>query len=372
MVGRKLNLVVKIGTAALSRADGTPDPVLLGGIVTELAALKKGGHNVVLVSSGAVGTGRGLIKGRMNLRNCDRVAERQILASLGQAKLMTLYQELLAPHGFLAAQILLTKQDFRNHDHHKHMTHLFAALREQSHILPIINENDSVTLDELMFTDNDELAGLLAALFAADRLIILSHIDGVYDRPPDEPGSQIISTIDWQDKKGVPGSTKGKSTTGRGGMASKLAIAKKMAGLGIRTHIAAAKEAEVLARLLRDETVGTTSLPLPGKRNTVKRWLASEVASAPASVTANDGLASIIRKPGQAVSLLPVGLTRVKGEFGKGDLVQVVDEKGKLLALGVARYDADALRQSLGKKQQPVFIHYDQLHCVNDDKFKSP
>ena len=366
MAAKKLNLVVKIGTAALSLPDGTPDPVLLGSLVAELAALKRDGHNVVLVTSGAVGTGRGLIKNKMRLHNCDRVAERQILASLGQARLMALYQELLAPHGFLAAQVLLTKQDFRTHSHHKHMSRLFAALREQSHILPVINENDSVTLDELMFTDNDELAGLLAALFNADRLIILSHVAGVYDRPPDEAGAAIIPLIDWQQKKGVPGQPKGKSTTGRGGMSSKLNIARKMAALGIRTHIASAHEPDVVTRILRDEPVGTAVAPLPGKRNTVKRWLASEVSAAPATVTANEGLAAMLRKPGQAISLLPVGLTGMKGEFGKGDLVQVVDEKGKMLALGVARYDAAALKYALGKKQQPVFIHYDQLHCVSD------
>jgi glutamate 5-kinase len=149
-------------------------------------------------------------------------------------------------------------------------------------------------------------------------------------------------------------------------MASKLNIARKMAALGIRMHIASAHEPDVVNRILRDEPVGTAIAPLPGKRNTVKRWLASEVSAAPAAVTANEGLAAMMRKPGQAISLLPVGLSAVKGEFGKGDLVQVVDEKGKMLALGVARYDAAALKQALGKKQQPVFIHYDQLHCVSD------
>ncbi|MEJ0063957.1 MAG: hypothetical protein WDO70_12425 [Alphaproteobacteria bacterium] len=181
-----------------------------------------------------------------------RLAERQILAALGQPRLMTLYQDLLAPHGIIPAQILLTKQDFRTRDHHKNIAHLFAMLHGQPHILPVVNENDSVAITELMFTDNDELAGLLAAMLNADRLIILSNIAGVYDCPPDEPGAAVIPVIDWQEKKSAV--TVGKSKTGRGGMASKLGIAKKMAMLGIRTHIASAREPEIIGRIMRDET----------------------------------------------------------------------------------------------------------------------
>jgi glutamate 5-kinase len=374
MNASRMHLVIKIGTAALSGSDGAPDEALLDALAAQIAALKKAGHYVILVSSGAVGVGRSLAKnfhasepgGKSTLKSCDEVATRQILAALGQAQLMTIYQAKLAPHGIAAAQILLTKQDFRTRDHHKHMAHLFGALAKQAHILPIINENDSVTANELMFSDNDELAGLLAAMIGADRLIILSHIAGVYDRAPDEPGARVIPLIDWQAKKGVPGEVKGKSSSGRGGMQSKLGIARKMASLGIRTHIASAREDSIIARLLADEPVGTAVAPRPDKRNAVKRWLASETALAPASVTANECLAAKMRDGSQAISLLPVGLTGVQGEFGKGDLVKVVDDAGNTLALGVARYNDDALRRALGKKQQPVFIHYDQLHRVGE------
>ena len=359
----KLNLIIKIGTAALGAADGMPDRALLGALVGEIAALKKASHNIILVSSGAVGTGRAMSKNTA-LRHCGPVVERQILASLGQAKLMSLYQDLLTPHGLLVSQILLTKQDFRSRTHHKHITHLFAALQMQPHILPIINENDSVTVDELMFTDNDELAGLLAAMMKADRLMILSHIAGVYDRAPDEEDTKIIPLIDWVKKTGLPATTKGKSQTGRGGMTSKLAIARKMAMLGIQTHIVSAREKNVITRLLADEVIGTCSAPLPGKRNAVKRWLASEVSSTPAKITANKCLGEMMRKEGQAFSLLPVGLVKIAGTFSKGDMVQIIDESGEPLALGIARCDATSLRSMLGKKRQPVFIHYDQLHRV--------
>jgi glutamate 5-kinase len=134
--------------------------------------------------------------------------------------------------------------------------------------------------------------------------------------------------------------------------------------LGIRTHIASAREKNIITRILGDEEIGTTIAPMPGKRNAVKRWLASEINLATASVTANANLANIIRNKDQTASLLPVGLTAVRGTFDKGDLVQVMDETGEMLALGVARYDASTLRKVLGKKQQPVFIHYDQLHRV--------
>jgi glutamate 5-kinase len=367
-MSKVLTLVIKIGTAALGAADGMPDARLLGGLVAEIAALKQAGHQVILVSSGAVGTGRALVKKQQALQHCDPVAERQILASLGQARLMTLYQELLTPLGLLASQVLLTKQDFRTRVHHKHMEHLFAALRQQPRILPIVNENDSVTVDELMFTDNDELAGLLAAMMNADRLIILSHIAGVYDRPPDEEGAAIIPLIDFTKKIGIPAATRGKSQSGRGGMQSKLGMARKMSALGIRTHIAAAREPNIIMRLLRGEAMGTTVAPLPVKRNAVKRWLASEVNNVRAAITANSCLAEMMQKPGAALSLLPVGLTKITGDFDKGDLVQIVSESGHALALGVARYDAATLRPALGKKNQPVFIHYDQLHRLSHDE----
>ncbi len=366
MNARKLNIVVKIGTLALSGADGAPDAALLDKITGELSALKKARHNVVLVTSGAVGTGRSLNRKYGPLRQCDPVTGNRIFAGMGQPQLMSLYHSLLDRHGIAAAQILLTKQDFRTRDHHKHIAELFAALRQQPHILPIVNENDGVTINELMFTDNDELAGLIAGMINADRLIILSHVAGVYDRPPGSPGARIIPLIDWQAKKGVPSEVKGKSGAGRGGMQSKLGVARKMATLGIRTQIAAAREENVISRLLANEELGTTIAPASVKRSAVKRWLASEVSAAPATVTANQCLAEIIRDHNQAISLLPVGLTAIKGEFDKGDLVQVVDESGKPLALGVARYSAVALRRALGKKQQPVFIHYDQLHRVDE------
>lgn len=361
-----LTLVIKIGTAALTGSDGAPDSRLLGALVDEIVALKKSGHQVVLVSSGAVGTGRSLVK-KNPLYHCDTVTERQILASLGQAKLMALYQELLSPHKLLASQILLTKQDFNTRKHQKTIAHLFQALRQQPNILPIINENDCVTVDELMFTDNDELAGLLAAMMNADRLIILSHIAGVYDRPPDEEGSAVIPLIDFEKRTGIPDATRGKSTSGRGGMASKLGMAKKMASLGIQTHVAAARDAKIITRILRDESVGTTVRSMKGKRNAVKRWLASEVNSVRGSITANACLVEMMRKPHAAFSILPVGLTSISGPFEKGDLVQLVDEKGEALALGVAKCDASALRPMLGKKNQPVFIHYDQLHRLDHD-----
>lgn len=369
MSNKNINLVIKIGTAALGADDGMPDASRLGRLVTEIAKLKQQGYQIILVSSGAVGTGRALVKKcKSPLQHCDPVAEKQILASLGQAKLMALYQDLLTPHGLLASQILLTKQDFRSRSHHKYMLNLFAALQKQPNILPIVNENDSVTVDELMFTDNDELAGLLAAMMNAERLIILSHIAGVYDRPPDEAGAKIIPLIDWEKKKGLPESTKGKSQTGRGGMDSKLGMARKMASMGIRTHIAAARDPNIISRIIDNEVVGTTITPLKSKHNAVKRWLASAVNKAPATVTANQCLADIMRKPEQVISLLPVGLTKVSGDFEKGDLVQIVDDSGVALALGIARYDSTNLRQALGKKHQPIFIHYDQLHPIRHDQ----
>lgn len=260
MARSKLNIVVKIGTLALSGADGAPDAALLGCLAGEIAALKKAGHNILLVTSGAIGSARALLRKNRPLRQCNEIAEKQILASIGQPHLITLYQKLLAPHGLIASQILLTRQDFHSHLHHYNIIRLLTALHRQPHILPIINENDSVTVEELKdlrFTDNDELAGLLASLVKADRLIILSHIKGVYDRPPDQKGAKIIPFIDFANGKNTPKSTKGKSAGGRGGMQSKLGTARRMAALGMGVHIASAREKKVLARILKGEKIGT-------------------------------------------------------------------------------------------------------------------
>ena len=359
-------LVIKIGTQTLTTADGVLDYSVLQNLVAQIASLKKQGHFVVLVTSGAVGTGRGLLQQRPQLHAASPINEKQILAAIGQAHLMQAYQQILDQYNLQGAQILLTKQDFITKHHYQNIAHLFQSLRQQDFILPIVNENDSVAIQELMFTDNDELAGLLAAQLGADRLMLLTNVAGVYDKSPSEPGAQIIPVIDSNGKAGapMPSLTAEKSALGRGGMQSKINTARKMSRLGITTHIANGHEKDVVIRLATNEQVGTTVLP-QRKASSVKRWLAMApqygASMETPSVIANTRLTEQLKDPDKILSILPVGLTAINGLFAKGERVQVLSEDNELLAIGLARYDVNQLRDCLGQQQQPVFLHIDTL-----------
>ncbi len=255
-------VVVKIGSQTIVDNSGALNVSWLSDLMRQITELKQAGFDIVLVSSGAVASGSGLTSTHKPLSCNSEVAKRQILASLGQAKLIETYNGLLLKHGLLASQILLTKQDFKTKEHYHNITLLFLELLAQNHILPIVNENDTVAITELMFTDNDELAGLVATLVRAEALVILTNVAGIYDRNPSDPDARVIRSINAQKNK-WPKITASKSELGRGGMQSKLATAKRMAKAGIRTHIASASEPDCLTGLLRHarSDVGTTILP---------------------------------------------------------------------------------------------------------------
>ena len=356
--------VIKVGTQTLTTADGLLDHAVLKTLIAQIAALKQRGHFVVLVTSGAVGTGRSLLKQRPHLKNTNLVNEKQMLAAIGQACLMQAYQQILDQYNLQGAQILLTKQDFITKHHYQNIAQLFQSLRQQNFILPIVNENDSVAIQELMFTDNDELAGLLAAQLGADRLMLLTNVAGVYDRSPSENGATIIQVIDPSGKQGsgMPTVTAEKSALGRGGMQSKINTARKMSRLGITTHIANGHETNIIIHLAENEPLGTTILPQK-KASSIKRWLATapgDETETP-SVIANVCLSEQLKDPDKILSILPVGLLAVHGSFVKGERVHVLSETNELLAIGLARYGANQLKDCLGRQQQPVFLHTDTL-----------
>lgn len=349
-----MRIVIKIGTQSLLGGDETLDTAMVDALVSQIAALKQSGHEIVLVSSGAVGAGRALWSRRAQKNiSGDEVLEKQVLASLGQASLIQSYNKALSGHDMVAAQLLITRHDFRHRRHSVTVGRLLETLVTRKHIVPVVNENDSLAVEELMFTDNDELAGLAAAQIGANRLILLTDVDGVYG--PDG----IIREI-AHEKEFAAIDTSGKGG-GRGGMASKLDTAKKMAQAGIGTHIAHAKETDILARLIREEAVGTFIKPRRRKKP-MKRWLAAGVQRTRGQVSVNEKLAEKLFTQGQAVSLLPVGLVDIPVPFDKDDVVEIIDGAGKKLGHGVARYDAQTLRGYLGRRNKPVFIHYNALH----------
>lgn len=246
-------LVIKVGTNVLTRADGRLDVTNISALVDQIAALKQRGVELVLVSSGAVGAGRELLPERPD---DGAVAQRQVYSAIGQVRLMELYRQLFAGHQLLCAQVLATKGDFRDDLHYDNMLNCFRALL-QDEIVPVVNENDVVAVTELMFTDNDELAGLVARMLEADALVILSSVEGLFDGPPDGADSRLIPFVEATDADSDRMVQARRSSGGRGGMATKLRIARETAAGGIPVLIGNGRRAGILQRVLTGDWPGT-------------------------------------------------------------------------------------------------------------------
>ena len=349
-------IVVKVGSNVIAGDNGLPDVEVMSGLITQIAQAKKQGLEVVLVSSGAVASGRSLMK---VTDRTDPIARRQLLASIGQVKLINTYSQLLEPHQLLCAQILVTKEDFRDRMHYINMKRCFNTLL-QNNIIPIINENDVISVTELMFTDNDELAGLIASMLGADALIILTNVDGIYDRPPKEPGATVIPLIDSARTDFSSFISAEKSNFGRGGMLTKCSIAHKLALVGIKVHIANGKTPQILSAILTNQPVGTV-FAMQANRSKLKRWVANSEGYAKGFVYINEGAKERLVQTKKATSLLPIGITRIDGAFQKGDIIKIAAENGEVLGLGMAQYSSDIAKSYLGEKNKKPLVHYDYL-----------
>lgn len=349
-------IVIKIGSNVLTQKDGLPNLSRIGHLVDQVATIKKQGKEVVLVSSGAVAAGRSLFK---TTDNMEAVAARQLLASIGQVKLINIYADLFRQHQLLCSQVLVTKEDFRDRVHYLNMKNCFAMLLKHD-VIPVVNENDVVSVSELMFTDNDELAGLIASFLDADALIILTNVNGIYDGDPGNSNNKVIEIID-SNKTDLAGFiSSGRSDFGRGGMLTKTNMARKVAGLGIAVHIANGQHENILTDVLENKTLHTQFIPhkkISGK----KKWIAHAETSATGAVEINDGAIARLTS-GNPVSLLPVGIEKIKSDFQKGDVIRLVDKKGSVIGLGIAEYGSEKARERAGKKQQKELVHYDYLY----------
>lgn len=348
-------IVVKIGTNVLSRPDGLLDITAISQIADQIAEVKRRGTEVVLVSSGAVGAGRSLVS---LPDDAGRVVQRQVLAAVGQIKLMSIYADLFGRYGLLCAQVLATKEDFRDRRHYLNMQNCFAALLRDK-IIPIVNENDVISVSELMFTDNDELAGLVAALTGAQGLIILSNVEGVFDGPPAQPGSRVIGEV-LPGERLQPGFIDpARSSFGRGGMMTKFRFAQKAARVGITTWIANGKRPEVLSDILQGKAVGTC-FRAKAAVNNLKRWIAYDDTTRKGMIVVNAGAENALRN--SVSSLLPVGVLRIKGDFEKGDLVNIANEEELVIGFGKVQSGAEVARKIIGQKGKKPLVHYDYLY----------
>jgi glutamate 5-kinase len=281
---------------------------------------------------------------------------------------MSSYQFLFGKYGIQAGQLLATKDSFRDRRHYLNMKNCISAMLE-NRVLPIVNENDTISINELMFTDNDELSGLISSMMDCQLLIILSNVDGVYRGIPGNKDAELITRIETDsealDKYILPV----KSGFGRGGMITKYSIAKKIASEGIDVFIANGTRDSIITDILRGKEVPYTHFVAGNKKETgVKKWLSHSDTFAKGSVIINNGAKEALLGE-KATSLLMIGIIRIDGFFKSGDIVRIFDEDGNNIGLGKSQYDSKKAEQHIGEKLSKPFIHYDYL--VINEKTKS-
>ena len=352
-------IAVKIGSNVLTRKDGTLDITRMSALVDQVAELHHAGMEIVLISSGAVASGRSEVKVGKKL---DSVSARQLYSAVGQAKLINRYYELFREHGLKCGQVLTTKENFGSRTHYLNQKHCMEVMLEHG-VIPIVNENDTISVTELMFTDNDELSGLIATMMGMDALIILSNIDGIYNGNPADPASRVIPVVERGKTDLASYVQTGRSSFGRGGMLTKCHIAQKVADEGILVVIANGKRSNILVDLLKDpEAIPCTRfLPAVKPESSVKKWIAHSEGFAKGEIHINKGAEEALLAP-KATSLLLVGVTQVVGDFEKDDIVRIVNEEGKLLGVGCAGYGSEEARALIGSRDLKPLVHYDYLY----------
>ena len=352
-------IVVKVGSNVLTRVDGTLDTDRMAALADQIAALHRAGVEVIVVSSGAVAAGRGVIAAGHWL---DAVSARQLYSAVGQVKLIRRYYELFDARGIVCGQVLTTKQDFETRRHYLNQRNSIRVMLENG-VVPIVNENDTVAVTELMFTDNDELSGLLSTMIGAEALVLLTNVDGICDGMPGAPGVEVIREI-APGQRDLPDCIRdAKSSFGRGGMLTKSRIARKVAAEGIETIIADGRRDGILPDLLAEgsRTLCTRFLPSPHPNSGVKKWIAHSEGFAKGEVHVTREALDALGGP-RAVSLLPVGVSRVEGVFEKDDIVRIVAPDGRPVGAGKVSCDSTTARRNIGRRGARALIHYDYLY----------
>lgn len=358
-------IAIKVGSNVITKSDGSLNDGRILRLVEDVAILYKQGIEVILISSGAVAAGRSEVSPS---KKTNIIAAKQIWAAIGQVKLMSSYQFLFGKYGIQAGQLLATKESFRDRRHYLNMKNCISAMLENK-VLPIVNENDTISINELMFTDNDELSGLISSMMDCDSLIILSNVDGVYNGIPGNEGTELIVKIDENSEDLDHYISSEKSGFGRGGMITKCSIARKIASQGIDVFIANGTRDAIITDIVRGKNVPYTHFVASNKRaKGVKKWLSHSDTFAKGTVIVNDGAKEALLGE-KATSLLMIGITSVEGFFKSGDIVRIFDEKGNNIGLGKSQFDSEKTEQFLGQKLGKPFIHYDYL--VINEKIKN-
>jgi len=370
-LSKNKRIVIKIGSNVIASRDRGLNEVRLKEIAEELSALRKEGYELFVVSSGAIlcGTEKlGLSKPPQT------IPMKQAAAAVGQSRLMWAYEKYFEQFGVKVAQILLTHGDISDRKRFINARNTLMTLQEHG-VLPIINENDTVTVSELKLGDNDDLAAQTTHLVDASLLIALSDVDGLYTEDPTlNPKAERIPLVEQVNDKilAMAGDT-GKQG-GTGGMASKVKMAKNVASYGVTTLIISGKTSGLIQRAFQGEAVGTLFLPQSGRRSAKKQWIAHSLKTR-GRLWLDEGAVEALLKKGR--SLLPSGITQVEGTFEVGDAVLCLSADGKEMAKGLTNYNASEMieikglrsaqiEETLGYKGMDEVIHRDNLVIFND------
>ena len=340
-------VVVKVGSAVLAGPGGI-DASVIASLAGQISDLAQAGYEVLLVSSGAVAAGRAVLGERYDP---TFLPHRQAASAIGQSRIMHAYDQEFARHGRIAAQVLLTRDDLDNRERYLNLRNTLATLFDLGAV-PVVNENDCVAIAELVYGDNDCLAGLLVGTIGAELFVNLTSARGVFaENPDDNPAAAPMECIDNIGELDLDAMCGTKTSLGTGGMYSKLLSARRVAQLGVPTLIIAGREEGALTRALAGEAVGTFVLsgckPIPRR----KFWLAYH-HDPQGTLTVDDGAVGALRDKGK--SLLPAGIVDVSGDFPVGSMVRVATVAGEVIGVGLSNYAAEDLRKIMGLKSSRI------------------
>jgi glutamate 5-kinase len=347
-LGRVRRLVVKAGTGLITRPGLGPDPERIAALAAELASVREG-RELVLVTSGAIATGMA----RLTLPERPRtIPEKQAAAAVGQSALMWHYEQAFKRHGVPVGQVLLTAHDISDRARYLNARNTLLALLRFG-VLPVVNENDTVAVEEIKVGDNDNLSALVASLIDADLLVLLTDVDGLYTSDPArDPAAVKLDTVDTITAEIERLVWRGTGAGSVGGMATKLQAAQKAAAAGVPMVIASGRTQGVLARILKGEAAGTYFAPKADRLGARKRWIAFAVPPH-GRLAVDAGARAALTQHGK--SLLPSGVAKVEGDFAAGEVVGLVsDGDDREFARGLVNFDADELRKIQGAKTREI------------------
>jgi glutamate 5-kinase len=340
-------ILVKVGSAVLTGEDGL-DLNIIEQLVGDIAALRERGCQVVLVSSGAIASG----KHRMGIEGkLKSIPQKQAAAAIGQGRLMRVYSNAFGKHGLFVGQVLLTMSDITDRKRFLNIRNTLFTLMDWG-VITIINENDTVAVDEIKFGDNDHLAAMVANIVEAHLVINLTSTEGLYDRNPADSGkAKLIPLVTEITPEIEAAATEEATPVGMGGMKSKVQAAKKVTASGIPYIIAPGRRAGVLQEIMDGKETGTLFLPPAEHLKSRKYWIAFTLRSR-GRIWIDDGAKEALIRDGK--SLLPSGVTQVEGDFTLGDPVTCVDTAGNAIAKGLVNFSADEIRKIMGLKSSRI------------------